>query len=111
MGYAIWGDRSGLAKYGRRVAAFNRPRLRPFRSGTAIQIMDPRQGWINMLQCLYHDRRYFGVDPGTIEAAGRGTGMRSVRHPSPGPWRRCATSFPPRPPCSPECISTSGSLT
>jgi acetolactate synthase I/II/III large subunit len=35
-----------------------------------VQFTNHSLGWIKMLQHLYNGRRYFGVDPGTIDAVG-----------------------------------------
>lgn len=35
-----------------------------------VQFTNHSLGWIKMLQHLYHERRYFGVDPGPIDAVG-----------------------------------------
>ena len=46
-----------------------------------VQFTNGSLGWIKMLQHLYMDGRYFGVDPGPIDApaVARGMGMRAVR--------------------------------
>ncbi|MFE3140969.1 thiamine pyrophosphate-binding protein [Streptomyces scopuliridis] len=46
-----------------------------------IQFTNHSLGWIKMLQHLYTGRRYFGVDPGTIDAVGvaRACGMPAHR--------------------------------
>ncbi|AQA09666.1 thiamine pyrophosphate-binding protein [Streptomyces malaysiensis] len=46
-----------------------------------LQFTNHSLGWIKMLQHLYTGRRYFGVDPGTIDAVGvaRACGMRAHR--------------------------------
>lgn len=46
-----------------------------------VQFNNGSMGWIKMLQHLYMDRRYFGVQPGTIDYAGvaNAMGLRGVR--------------------------------
>jgi len=46
-----------------------------------IQFTNHSMGWIKMLQHLYTGRRYFGVDPGTVDAAAvaEASGIRGVR--------------------------------
>lgn len=46
-----------------------------------IQFTNHSMGWIKMLQHLYSGRRYFGVDPGTVDAAkvAQASGIRGVR--------------------------------
>jgi len=46
-----------------------------------IQFTNHSMGWIKMLQHLYAERRYFGVDPGTVDAAkvAQASGIRGVR--------------------------------
>jgi acetolactate synthase-1/2/3 large subunit len=44
------------------VARFNLPIV-------FVQFTNHSMGWIKMLQHLYSGRRYFGVDPGTVDAA------------------------------------------
>jgi acetolactate synthase-1/2/3 large subunit len=48
---------------------------------TFVQLSNGSYGWIKMLQHLYHDRRYFGVDIGFIDAAAiaRGFGLTASR--------------------------------
>jgi acetolactate synthase-1/2/3 large subunit len=48
---------------------------------TYIQLSNGSFGWIKMLQHLYHDRRYFGVDLGRVDAPAiaRGFGILGVR--------------------------------
>jgi acetolactate synthase-1/2/3 large subunit len=45
-----------------------------------IQFTNHSMGWIKMLQHLYSDRRYFGVDPGTVDAAAiaQASGVRGL---------------------------------
>lgn len=47
----------------------------------AVQLTNHSLGWIKMLQHLYQDRRYFGVDPGPIDAVAvaRACGLRAER--------------------------------
>lgn len=47
----------------------------------AVQLTNHSLGWIKMLQHLYHEERYFGVDPGPIDAVGvaRACGLRAAR--------------------------------
>lgn len=47
----------------------------------AVQFTNHSLGWIKMLQHLYQDRRYFGVDPGPIDAVAvaRACGLRAER--------------------------------
>jgi acetolactate synthase-1/2/3 large subunit len=40
-----------------------------------VQFTNGSMGWIKMLQHLYTDRRYFGVDPGPIDAVGLANAM------------------------------------
>lgn len=46
-----------------------------------VQFTNHSLGWIKMLQHLYSDRRYFGVDPGPIDAVGvaRACGLAAAR--------------------------------
>src|SRR5690606_26613941 len=46
-----------------------------------VQFTNASLGWIKMLQHLYTDRRYFGVDPGPIDAVGvaRACGVDGTR--------------------------------
>jgi len=46
-----------------------------------VQLTNHSLGWIKMLQHLYHRDRYFGVDPGPIDAVAvaRACGLRSER--------------------------------
>jgi acetolactate synthase-1/2/3 large subunit len=46
-----------------------------------IQFTNHSMGWIKMLQHLYTGKRYFGVDPGTVDAAkiAEASGLRGVR--------------------------------
>jgi len=46
-----------------------------------VQFTNGSFGWIKMLQHLYMGERYFGVEPGPIDApaVARGMGMRAVR--------------------------------
>ncbi len=46
-----------------------------------VQFTNGSLGWIKMLQHLYLDRRYFGVEPGTIDAVAvaRGMGLQAAR--------------------------------
>jgi acetolactate synthase-1/2/3 large subunit len=48
---------------------------------TVVQFTNHSLGWIKMLQHLYHDSRYFGVDPGPIDAVAvaRACGLRAHR--------------------------------
>jgi acetolactate synthase I/II/III large subunit len=47
----------------------------------AVQLTNHSLGWIKMLQHLYQGERYFGVDPGPIDAVGvaRACGLRAQR--------------------------------
>lgn len=47
----------------------------------AVQFTNHSLGWIKMLQHLYQDSRYFGVDPGPIDAVAvaRACGLRAAR--------------------------------
>ncbi|WP_156993263.1 thiamine pyrophosphate-binding protein [Pseudonocardia acaciae] len=47
----------------------------------AVQLTNHSLGWIKMLQHLYQDRRYFGVDPGPIDAVAvaRACGLSAAR--------------------------------
>lgn len=56
------------------VARLNLPIL-------AVQLTNHSLGWIKMLQHLYQDGRYFGVDPGPIDAVAvaRACGLRAAR--------------------------------
>lgn len=47
----------------------------------AIQMTNDSLGWIKMLQHLYSGKRYFGVDPGPIDAVGvaRACGVPAIR--------------------------------
>ncbi len=47
----------------------------------AVQLTNHSLGWIKMLQHLYQEERYFGVDPGPIDAVGvaRACGLRAAR--------------------------------
>ncbi len=56
---------------------------------TVVQFTNHSLGWIKMLQHLYHDRRYFGVDPGPIDAVAvaRACGLRAHRPDSAGALR------------------------
>jgi acetolactate synthase I/II/III large subunit len=47
----------------------------------AVQLTNHSLGWIKMLQHLYQGERYFGVDPGPIDAVGvaRACGLRAER--------------------------------
>lgn len=47
----------------------------------AVQFTNHSLGWIKMLQHLYQDGRYFGVDPGPIDAVAvaRACGLRAAR--------------------------------
>jgi acetolactate synthase-1/2/3 large subunit len=53
---------------------------------TIVQLTNGSYGWIKMLQHLYHDRRYFGVDIGSVDAPAiaRGFGVPASRAKSPG---------------------------
>ncbi|HEX4246424.1 MAG TPA: thiamine pyrophosphate-binding protein [Pseudonocardia sp.] len=55
------------------VARFNLPIV-------FIQFTNHSMGWIKMLQHLYSERRYFGVDPGTVDAAAvaRASGLHGL---------------------------------
>ncbi|WP_279580759.1 thiamine pyrophosphate-dependent enzyme [Fodinicola feengrottensis] len=46
-----------------------------------VQFTNHSMGWIKMLQHLYSGGRYFGVDPGTVDAAkiAEASGIRGVR--------------------------------
>ncbi|WP_256839739.1 thiamine pyrophosphate-binding protein [Ornithinimicrobium faecis] len=46
-----------------------------------VQFTNHSMGWIKMLQHLYSSKRYFGVDPGTIDAVkvAEGCGLRAER--------------------------------
>jgi acetolactate synthase-1/2/3 large subunit len=46
-----------------------------------VQFTNHSMGWIKMLQHLYQDKRYFGVDPGPIDAVGvaRACGLAAAR--------------------------------
>ncbi len=46
-----------------------------------VQFTNHSLGWIKMLQHLYTGRRYFGVDPGTVDAVkvAEASGIRAVR--------------------------------
>lgn len=46
-----------------------------------VQFTNHSMGWIKMLQHLYTGKRYFGVDPGTVDAAAiaRASGVRGLR--------------------------------
>lgn len=48
---------------------------------TIVQLTNGSYGWIKMLQHLYHDRRYFGVDIGLVDAPAiaRGFGVPATR--------------------------------
>jgi acetolactate synthase-1/2/3 large subunit len=54
-----------------------------------VQLTNHSLGWIKMLQHLYHDGRYFGVDPGPIDAVAvaRACGLRAHRPDSAGALR------------------------
>lgn len=47
----------------------------------AVQFTNNSMGWIKMLQHLYQGERYFGVDPGPIDAVGvaRAFGLTAAR--------------------------------
>jgi acetolactate synthase I/II/III large subunit len=47
----------------------------------AVQLTNHSLGWIKMLQHLYQDQRYFGVEPGPIDAVAvaRACGLRAAR--------------------------------
>jgi acetolactate synthase I/II/III large subunit len=47
----------------------------------AVQLTNHSLGWIKMLQHLYQDKRYFGVEPGPIDAVAvaRACGLRAAR--------------------------------
>jgi acetolactate synthase-1/2/3 large subunit len=56
---------------------------------TYVQFTNQSMGWIKMLQHLYLERRYFGVDLRPIDAAAvaRGFGLRAARAGSPGDFK------------------------
>lgn len=64
-----------------------------------VQMTNDSLGWIKMLQHLYHDRRYFGVDPGPIDAVGvaRACGLRAVRVDDIDALRRVVEDFAANP--------------
>lgn len=47
---------------------------------TYVLLDNSSMGWIKMLQHLYEGGRYFGVDPGPIDAVGVATAMGMVAH-------------------------------
>lgn len=60
----------------------------------AVQLTNHSLGWIKMLQHLYQDRRYFGVDPGPIDAVAvaRACGLRAARPTTPEELREQVTA-------------------
>lgn len=60
-----------------------------------VQMTNNSLGWIKMLQHLYHDRRYFGVDPGPIDAVGvaAACGLDAVRVDDIDKFRRVVGEF------------------
>ncbi|MQA79566.1 MAG: thiamine pyrophosphate-binding protein [Streptosporangiales bacterium] len=94
MGYAIPGAvGAAFARPGRPVLAFTADGSFAMACGELetvarfelpivfVQFTNHSLGWIKMLQHLYTDRRYFGVDPGPIDAVGvaRACGLAAVR--------------------------------
>lgn len=64
-----------------------------------VQMTNNSLGWIKMLQHLYSDRRYFGVDPGPIDsvAVASACGLRSVRVDDLDAFRKIVEDFAERP--------------
>ena len=108
MGYAIPAAIGvAVAAPGRRVIAFTGDGSFAMSCGdletacrlalpiTYVQFTNGSMGWIKMLQYLYHERRYFGVDPGPSDASlvAKGFGLRSTRVDSLETFREAFADF------------------
>lgn len=64
-----------------------------------VQLTNDSLGWIKMLQHLYTGRRYFGVDPGPIDAVGvaAACGLRAARVDDLDKFRELVVDFAEKP--------------
>jgi acetolactate synthase-1/2/3 large subunit len=108
MGYAIPGAiGAALATVGRPIVALTGDGSFAMSCGdletacrlnlpiTYVQFTNGSMGWIKMLQHLYLERRYFGVDLGPTDAAmvAQGFGLRAARATTLDEFRRLFTAF------------------